>query len=76
MTQQLIAVDANALDQLISRVESLEKKLDAVRFAKEPRWISVAAAAEKYGKSHATIRRWKAEGRIECNNGLVLNPDA
>ena len=74
MTAQLIAIDATALDTLISEMRELREEVRQARIAPEPRWITLSEYAAKVGKSEATVRRWKNEGRIEMRNGLFLNP--
>ena len=76
MTQQLIAVDANALDRLMQEVSELRDEIRQARIAPEPQWITEKECATKVGKSLDTVRRWIREGKLERNPaGLVRNPE-
>lgn len=77
---QLIAIDPNALDNLLSEVARLHQRLDGVHMTPPPRWINVAEFAEKIGKSTKTVKRRIDEGKLETKDvagvRMVLNPDA
>jgi hypothetical protein len=61
---QMIAIDASALDDLLQRVEAIDRKLDAL--APPPDRLSIPAAAEYCGVTVKTFRSWIAAGRIEA----------
>lgn len=75
MTQQLIAVDAEALTDLIKQVAELSEQVRLARIQPEPKWITVKECAAKMDKSVDTVRRRISEGSLERNRaGLVRNP--
>jgi excisionase family DNA binding protein len=57
MTQQLIAVDAHALDQVLDRLASLEQKIANATVTPNSEWLSIPQAATQLGCSESTIRR-------------------
>ncbi len=66
MTQQLIAIDADALSTLINEVKELRSELRAAKLQPEPKWLTVQEYATRVGKSESTINRWIANGSIEA----------
>lgn len=66
MTPQLIAVDANALQDLLAEVQELKAIVQEARFQPEPKWLTVKDYAARVGKSESTINRWIASGEIEA----------
>lgn len=66
MTPQLIAIDANALDRLESRLANLERMLMGATITPAPQWVSITDAADRMKVSTDTIRRWVASGRMEA----------
>ena len=74
MAAQLIAVDASALDALVSEVRELRNEVRQARIQPEPKWITIAECALKSGKSQSTVSRWAREGKLPRKDGLVLNP--
>ncbi|AXT33775.1 DNA-binding protein [Phaeobacter sp. LSS9] len=76
MTQQLIAVDANALASLQDELTEIKRLLLASKINPPAKWITVAEYAQKVGKSEATVRRWIRDGQLERKQKLVKNPDA
>ncbi|GAA6196160.1 MULTISPECIES: hypothetical protein [Pseudophaeobacter] len=75
MTQQLIAVDADALARLQDELTEIKKLLLSSKISPPAKWITVAEYAQKAGKSEATVRRWVRDGKLERNKGLVKNLD-
>ncbi|MFY0661362.1 MAG: helix-turn-helix domain-containing protein [Shimia sp.] len=65
-TQQLIAVDADALERLHDRLDSLERMLSTSTVSPQPEWLSVTAAANHLECSESTIRRKIALGEFEA----------
>ncbi|MDO6755405.1 DNA-binding protein [Phaeobacter inhibens] len=76
MTQQLIAVDANALASLQDELIEIKRLLLSSKITPPAKWITVAEYAQKVGKSEATVRRWIRDGQLERKQKLVKNPDA
>ena len=76
MAAQLIAIDADALGQVLQRLDSLERKLDRVSIKPPPRWISVQEYAGQVGKTVQTVRKWAKQGRVETHKGMYRNPEA
>ncbi|MFV1442179.1 DNA-binding protein [Phaeobacter sp. JH20_36] len=76
MTQQLIAVDANALASLQDELTEIKRLLLSSKISPPAKWITVAEYAQKVGKSEATVRRWIRDGQLERKQKLVKNPDA
>jgi hypothetical protein len=76
MTQQLIAVDAQALEQVMDRLKHIENLLRSTTITPPAKWITVAEYAKRVGKSEATVRRWIRDGQLERKQRLVRNPDA
>jgi len=76
MTQQLIAVDADALTRLQDELTEIKKLLLSSKISPPAKWITVAEYARKAGKSEATVRRWIRDGQLERKQKLVRNPDA
>lgn len=66
MTPALIAIDATALDALVSEVRALRQEIQAVRVSPQPEWFTVAEAAARLSVSTATIRRKVASGEYEA----------
>ncbi|MBT3139726.1 helix-turn-helix domain-containing protein [Falsiruegeria litorea] len=66
MSQQLIAVDANALDQVLDRLASLEQKLASVTVTQNSEWLSIPKAAAQLGCSESTIRRKIDSGELSA----------
>lgn len=66
MTQQLIAIDAGALENLISEVRSLRDEVRAAKFQPDPKWLTVKEYANHVGKSESTVNRWIAQGEVEA----------
>jgi len=64
MTQQLIAIDADALDALLGEVRAIRERLDAVEMQPRPEWLTVAEYADHVGKSKDTVTRWIRSGRV------------
>lgn len=65
-TQHLIAVDADALERLHDRLDSLERMLSTSTVTPQPEWMSVSAAANHLECSESTIRRKIALGEFEA----------
>ncbi|WP_414897683.1 helix-turn-helix domain-containing protein [Rhodovulum sp. YEN HP10] len=59
--QQLIAVDAAALAEVLARLDRIEAKI-----APPPQWLTVHEAAARLGCTASTIRRKIAAGEIEA----------
>jgi hypothetical protein len=76
MTQQLIAVDAQALEKVMDRLKHIENLLRSTTITPPAKWITVAEYAKRVGKSEATVRRWNRDGQLERKQRLVRNPDA
>ncbi|MGH1412851.1 MAG: helix-turn-helix domain-containing protein [Pelagimonas sp.] len=66
MTAQLIAVDAGALDELLSEVKALRLEVKAVRMTPQNDWLTIPQAAAQLEVSEATVRRRAASGEIEA----------
>ncbi|WP_170335030.1 hypothetical protein [Ruegeria arenilitoris] len=64
-TQQLIAVDATALQTLIAEVQELRREVRCARIQPEQEWVTIKDYAARHGKSESTINRWIANGTVE-----------
>lgn len=62
---EMTIVSSDALEQVLDRLTSLERKLDAVRMQPVPEWVTVPEMARMVGKSESTINRWIASGQLE-----------
>ncbi|WP_051539453.1 helix-turn-helix domain-containing protein [Sulfitobacter sp. 20_GPM-1509m] len=75
---QLIAIDATALDALLSEIARLHQRFDAVEMTPRPEWVTIPDAAEALGVSTDTIRRYIRQGSMEardvCGRRMVPNP--
>lgn len=63
---QLIAIDPNALNDLLSEVRRLNKRLDAVEMTPRPEWMTVDHFAAFIGKHRRTVIRRIEDGSLEC----------
>lgn len=68
MTQQLIAIDADALAALIAKVDGLAEEVRKARIAPEPQWLTVPAYAERIGRSVDTVMRKVRAGELETRH--------
>tara|TARA_Y100000310_G_C20662915_1_gene805776 strand:+ start:1124 stop:1357 length:234 start_codon:yes stop_codon:yes gene_type:complete len=68
MTQQLIAIDADALAALIAKVDGLTEEVRKARIAPEPQWLTVSAYAERIGRSVDTVMRKVRAGELETRH--------
>lgn len=66
MTAQLIAVDAAALDRVLTRMEAIEALLSRATIQPAPEWVSISQAARMLDCSADTIRRRIAAGEMEA----------
>ena len=66
MTQQLIAIDPTALDELTAEVRALRAELSAVRVDHQPQWLTVPEYAKRMNVTTRTVRDWIAAGRVEA----------
>jgi hypothetical protein len=66
MTQQLIAIDADALKDMQAQLQELKSIVLAARFQPEPKWLPVREYANHVGKSESTVNRWIANGEVEA----------
>ncbi|MBO9467036.1 helix-turn-helix domain-containing protein [Tropicibacter sp. R15_0] len=66
MANQLIAVDAGALDALVAEVKALRQEVQAARITPENEWITIPKAAQRLEVSESTIRRRIGSGEIEA----------
>ncbi|OIQ43540.1 MAG: hypothetical protein BM560_05150 [Roseobacter sp. MedPE-SWde] len=76
MPEQLIAVDAQALERVLERLAQIEHILLHSKVTPPSKWITISEYAQKVSKSEATVRRWVRDGKLERHNGLVKNPDS
>lgn len=65
MTPQLIAIDANALADLVAEVQELKSIVQQARIQPAPQWLTVKEYAAHVGKSESTVNRWIANGEVE-----------
>ncbi len=63
---QMIAIDPNALDVLLSEVKRLHARLDAVQMAPRAEWVTVDEMATMIGKRKRTAIRHIERGQIEA----------
>ena len=68
MTQQLIAIDADALAALIAKVDGLTEEVRKARISPEPQWLTVPAYAERIGRSVDTVMRKVRAGELETRH--------
>lgn len=66
MTAQLIAVDANALDLVLRKLDHLERKFDAADIRPRSEWVSIAEYAGTKGVTTRTVQNWIASGRVKA----------
>lgn len=81
MTQQLIAIDSDALNELLCEVRAIRSRLDAVEMQPRPEWLTVADYAAHVGKTASTVTRWIDAGLVESRHEgktrmVRLNPNA
>jgi excisionase family DNA binding protein len=55
-----------ALSPVLSRLEAMDARLQAMQANAAPPLMRLADAADKYRVHTRTIRRWAADGRIRC----------
>jgi excisionase family DNA binding protein len=63
-----MTIEAILREAVAAELAPLRAELRALRDKIEPpkEWITIQEAAEQYGKSPATIRRWIKEGSMEA----------
>lgn len=61
----MIAVDAAALDAVLSRLERMEQKIDQLADP-PPDWLSIKDYADHIGRSTKTVRNWIASGKVKA----------
>ncbi|MDK3017600.1 helix-turn-helix domain-containing protein [Pseudodonghicola flavimaris] len=66
MTQQLIAVDANALGQVLKRLDTLETLIRDVKLVAREEWVSIQEAARLLQCDPSTIRRKINSGELQA----------
>ena len=67
MTQQLIAVDAGALSDLIDRLTKIEKMLASAELSRREDWLSIPEAARILKCDPSTIRRKINSGELKAS---------
>lgn len=63
---QMIAVDAAALAEVLTRLKTIEDKLDGATVQARADWLTIKEAAEALKVTPDTIRRKAASGEIEA----------
>ncbi len=67
---QMIAIDANALDAVLVRLDRLERMLQGVTVQPKPEWVSVADYAKQINRCRKTVVRMIERGELEtCGSG-------
>lgn len=69
-----MTIEAILREAVAAELAPLRAELRALRDKIEPpkEWITIQEAAEQYGKSPATIRRWIKEGKLEATGSGAL----
>lgn len=67
-----VMLPADAFEQLASKIDRLEKKLDGATIIPKPQWVTVSEAARHYGKHPDTINRWIERGKLESRGEGTL----
>jgi hypothetical protein len=65
---QMIAVDARALDALVAKIDRLQATVDAAMITQKPKWITIGQYAEKIGRSRKTILRRISAHQLESQD--------
>lgn len=63
-TVQLIAINPDALAEVLAKLDAVERRLDAL--TRPPERMSLPAAATYCGVKVATVRGWIAAGKLEA----------
>ena len=63
---QLIAINADALDAVLVRLERLENMLQGVTIQPKPEWVSVRDYAKQLNRCQKTVTRMIERGEMEA----------
>lgn len=62
----LIAVEADALDAILKRLDHIDIKLERATIAPRTDWLTIKHAAETLGVTPDTVRRKAKSGEIQA----------
>lgn len=63
----MVAVDPDALTQILSRLTELEGAIRAVKMTPAPEWVTATDYAKQTGVTRRTVMNWIAAGEIETS---------
>ena len=61
----MVAVDPDALNAILTKLEALEQHIRAANITPVPDWMDAGAYAKQRGVSRRTVMNWIARGEIE-----------
>lgn len=67
MPKMMVAVDPDALAGLHAKLDALNARLDAIRMAPAPEWVSASEYAKSAGVTRRTVMNWINAGQIESS---------
>lgn len=63
---QFVLVPSDQLDQIVAKLDRLEKAIAGATITPAPQWLTIKAAAEKLGCNPSTIHRKIAAGELRA----------
>lgn len=61
----MVAVDPDALDAIMAKLDALDQHIRAAQIASAPEWVDAGAYARRRGVSRRTVMNWIAKGEVE-----------
>lgn len=79
--QQLIAIDPDALEEIMDQLTRLHTRLDRVEMRPKPEWLTINDYAEYVEREPRTVRNWINAGTVQTKKDgrrtmVRINPAA